>query len=184
MAAETVTQLLDSWTRGDKQALDALIPLVESELKRIAAAQLSRERPNHTLQPTALVNEAYLQLVDQRSARWQGRAHFLAMASNFMRRILVDHARHRNYQKRGGAKAHVPIDEDLLLSPERDPHLIALDEALEQLTKKDPRKARVAELRYFGGLSVQETAEVLAISEATVHREWRFARAWLHRELA
>jgi RNA polymerase sigma-70 factor (ECF subfamily) len=179
----SVTQLLDQWTGGDRQALDALIPLVESELKRIAGAHLARERPNHTLQPTALVNEAYLQLVDQRSARWQSRAHFLAVAAQFMRRILVDHARRRNYQKRGGEQAHVPIDDDLLLSPERDPHLIALDEALELLAKKDARKARVAELRYFAGLNVMETAAVLEISEATVHREWRFVRAWLHREL-
>jgi RNA polymerase sigma factor (TIGR02999 family) len=180
---QEMTELLAAWSNGDRQALDRLLPLVEEELHRLAHRYMSREREGHTLQTTALVNEAYLRLIDQRGVRWQNRAHFFAIAAEMMRRILIDHARKQAYQKRGGGARHLPLDEAAVLTNERAAELVALDEALQNLAKVDERKARVIELRYFGGLSVEEVAEVLGVHPDTVTREWRRARAWLHREL-
>ena len=178
-----MTELLVAWSQGDRQALDRLLPLVEEELHRLAHRYMKREREGHTLQTTALVNEAYLRLIDQREVRWQNRAHFFAIAAEMMRRILIDHARKQAYQKRGGGARDLPLDEAAVLTNERAAELVALDEALQSLAKIDERKARVIELRYFGGLTVEEVAEVLAVHPDTVTREWRRARAWLHREL-
>src|SRR5215471_11853812 len=179
-----VTGLLLAWNDGDDAALQELIPIVHEELHRIAAACLAGERPGHSLQTTALVNEAYLRLVGTRRVNWQNRAHFLAMAARLMRRILVDFARSKRYQKRGGGEAvHVTLVDDLPLSAEPGRDLIALDEALEALAKVDERKSRVIELRFFGGLTVKETAEALDISPETVMRDWKLARAWLLRQL-
>jgi len=177
------SQLLIAWGNGDREALDKLFPLVEAELHRLARRYMSRERPGHTLQTTALVNEAYLRLIDQRQVRWQNRAHFFGIAAQLMRRILVDHARKRAYQKRGGGALQVSLEEAAVLSDERAAELVALDEALCSLAEIDERKSKVVEMRYFGGLSVEEVAEVLGVSPDTVTREWRRARAWLHREL-
>lgn len=179
-----ITRLLHDWSTGDRQALDALIPLVHDELHRLARGYLARERPGHTLQATALVNEAYLRLVGERDMQWQSRAHFIGVAAQLMRFILVDHCRRKRYQKRGGDAARVTFDENLQVSVERDDELMALDDALKRLAAQDERKSRIAELRYFGGLSVEETAEVLSVSVATVMRDWRLTRAWLQRELA
>jgi RNA polymerase sigma-70 factor, ECF subfamily len=179
-----VTQLLDDWSRGDRQALDTLMPLVHAELHRLARAYLGRERPGHTLQPTALINEAYLKLVGERDMQWQSRAHFVAVASQMMRFILVDHCRRKRMTKRGGAAARVTFDENLDVTDEKSAGLIALDDAMTKLAAQDARKSRVAELRVFGGLSVEETAEALSVSVATVMRDWRLTRAWLRRELA
>ena len=178
-----VTQLLKAWGHGDEGALGRLIPLVQQELHRLAHCYMSREKPDHTLQTTVLVNEVYLRLVDIAQVSWQDRAHFFAIAARMMRRILTDFARSRNYQKRGGAVLHVSFDEALAVSKERDAEIMAIDEALVALAAVDARKSQVVELRFFGGLSVDETAEVLKVSPETVKRDWRFARSWLHRAL-
>ena len=167
-------------TDGDDGALGELLPLVYAELRRLAAGYLRRERPGHTLQPTALVNEAYLRLVDQTQVRWQNRAHFLGVAAQMMRRILVDHARGQRAEKRGGEIQKLSLDENIDVSGERAADLVALDEALKRLAELDPQKSRIVELRFFGGLSVEETAEVLGVSAPTVKRQWRMAKAWLY----
>lgn len=182
--AESVTQLLVKWGDGDQQALDKLMPLVYSELRRLASNYLRRERPGHTLQPTALVNEAYLKLVDQKGAKWQNRAQFYGVAAQLMRRILVDHARHRQAAKRGGPdqqRLSITSAGDLGEKPDFD--LLALHEALEELRTFDPQQERIVELRFFGGLSIEDTAEVMGIGHATVERDWKMARAWLRRKL-
>ena len=179
-----VTELLLAWGSGDRVALDELVPLIHEELRRLARHQMRGERDNHTLQTTALVNEAFLRLVDLRRIRWQDRAHFLALSARLMRRILVDHARSRSYQKRGAGVAKVTLDESLIASPERGIDLVALDDALEDLARVDARKSQVVELRFFGGLSVEETAEALKVSPETVTRDWRLAKVWLLREIS
>jgi RNA polymerase sigma-70 factor, ECF subfamily len=179
-----ITALLLAWSGGDRQALDRLIPLVEAELHRLAARYIRRERPGHTLQTTALVNEAYLRLVDWQTVRWENRAHFFGVSAQLMRRILVDHARRENYLKRGGGALQVSLGEaEAKTAEERGVDLLALDEALDKLARFDERKSRMVELRFFAGLSVEETAEVLKVSPRTVKREWAFAQAWLHNEL-
>jgi RNA polymerase sigma-70 factor (ECF subfamily) len=184
MTSASVTQLLQQLSGGNHRAVDELTPLVYKELKRIAGGQLRKERSGHTLQATALVHEAYLKLVDQREASWQNRAHFFGVAAQVMRRILLDYAKGRRREKRGGGVAHAPLDEALAIGDDRSSDLIEIDEALSRLEKLDERQAKVVELRFFGGLSVQETAEAMGISAPTVKREWAMARAWLHRELA
>ena len=179
-----VTRLLASWRDGDPAALDRLLALVEHELRRRARWHLRRERARHTLQTTALVNEAYLRLVRQEEVSWQNRAHFFAIASQAMRRILVDHAKGNRRLKRGGGAPVVSLEDVAVIAPERSAELLALDAALEKLQRLDPRKARMVEMRYFAGLSVEEAAEVLAVSPATVMRDWRLAKAWLQREIA
>ena len=179
-----VTQLLLAWSEGDQTALDQLAPLVYEELRRLAHEYMRRENPGHTLQTTALVNEAYLRLVDLKRLQWQNRAQFFGIAAQLMRRILVDFARSRHYQKRGGAARQVSLEEAAMVAKGRSAEFIALDDALESLATIDPRKSRIVELRYFGGLNVKETAEVLHISPRTALREWNLARAWLHRELS
>lgn len=181
--AERVTNLLLDWSDGDLTALDRLIPLVETELRRLARHHMRREGPTHTLQTTALVNEVYLNLIDQSHARWQNRAHFFSIAAQLMRRILVDYARRKLRSKRGGGEAAAPLDEAAALPLEKSAELLALDEALDRLAETDPLKARVVELRYFGGLSIKETAEVLKLSEVTVMRHWALAKSWLRREM-
>ena len=180
---QEITQLLLAWNQGDQHALDQLIPLVQAELHRLASRYMQREHAGHLLQTTALVNEAYLRLIDQRQAQWQNRAHFFGVAANLMRRILVDFARARQYQKRGGAAQRVSFEEALLISEELDADLVALDDALAALATMAPRQARVVELRFFGGLSLVETAECLRVSPDTVTRDWNTAKAWLYREL-
>jgi RNA polymerase sigma-70 factor, ECF subfamily len=182
-SAGDVTELLRAWGQGDRQALDQLLPLVESELRRLARSYMARERRDHTLQTTALVNEALVRLVDARGLPWQDRAHFLGIAARLMRRVLVDHARSRGYQKRGGGAQRVTLDETVAVTPAPDVDVLALDRALEKLTALDARKGRVIELRFFGGLSVEETAAVLHVSTDTVKRDWRVAKLWLLREL-
>jgi RNA polymerase sigma factor (TIGR02999 family) len=179
-----VTQLLKAWGQGDEDALQQLMPLVHAELHRLAHRYMSREKPGHTLQTTALVNEVYLRLVDIAQVRWQDRAHFFAISARMMRRILTDFARSRNYQKHGGAAVHVSFDEALIVSQKQDAEIVAIDDALVALAAVDLRKSQVVELRFFGGLSIEETAEVLKISEKTVKRDWRFAKAWLHQVLS
>jgi RNA polymerase sigma factor (TIGR02999 family) len=179
-----VTRLLLAWGDGDERALGRLIPVVERELHRIAKRCMAGERAGHSLQATALVNEAYLRLVDVRHVDWQNRSHFLAMAARLMRRILVDAARARRNQKRGGGGVRVTFDDDLPVAKETPPDLVALDDALETLTRMDERRGRVIELRFFGGLTVDETAVVLKVSPDTVMRDSRLAKAWLSRELA
>jgi RNA polymerase sigma factor (TIGR02999 family) len=183
-APQEVTQLLVDWRNGDKAALNKLMPLVYDELRRIASRYMKRERAGHTLQTTALVNEAYLHLVGQQNVEWQNRAHFFAVAAQVMRHLLVDHARSRNYAKRGGGAQQVTLDETAVISEDRYADLLALDEALSKLAAMDSRKSQLVELRYFGGLSAAETAEVLGVSEITVKREWLKAKAWLYRELS
>jgi RNA polymerase sigma factor (TIGR02999 family) len=178
-----VTQLLHDWSGGRQEALDELFPLVYAELKAMAGRQLRRERKDHTLQATALVHEAYLKLVGQHRGQWQDRAHFFAIAARVMRRILVDHARRHQASKRAGGQQKVSLEHAPELSSEPSMDFLALDEALTKLGQLDERQVKVVELRYFGGLTVPETAEVLGISEATVAREWRMARVWLYREL-
>ncbi len=178
-----VTTLLQQWRGGDDAALQDLIPLVHAELRRIARRHMRGQRVGHTLQATALVNEAYLRLVDVQHVQWQDRAHFLAMASRLMRRVLVDIARSKRYQKRGGGAAKVTFDEGVLGVREASPDLVILDDALEALAKFDERKSHVIELRFFGGLGVDETAAVLRVSPDTVMRDWRLAKAWLAREM-
>ena len=178
-----VTELLRAWADGDDGALERLTPLVEAELRRLARGYMARERRDHTLQPTALVNEAFLRLTEARRIRWQDRAHFLGISARLMRRVLVDHARSKAYLKRGGGAERVTLVEGLVTSPEPALDVVALDRALDALAAADARKGRVIELRYFGGLSVEETAEVLHVSADTVKRDWRLAKLWLLREL-
>ena len=177
-----VSVLLRAWSDGDQNALDQLTPIVYDELRRLARYYLHRERPDHSLQATALVNEAYLRLVDYKRMRWGNRAHFFAVSAQLMRRILVDHARHHNL-KRGGGVEHVALEDTAVVGGGRAENLVVLDDALQALARMDARKARVVELRFFGGLSVEETAEVLQISSITVMRDWSTARAWLYREM-
>jgi RNA polymerase sigma factor (TIGR02999 family) len=179
-----VTRLLSAFRAGDRSALDELMPLVHSELRRIAQAHLRRERHNHTLQPTALVNEAYVRLVDQRRTEWKNRAHFLNLASQLMRRILVDHARARKTSKRQGMEAAVTLDDVHLVTNAPDIDLVVLDEALRRLAREDERLSHVVEMKFFGGLTIDEMAEVLCVSTPTVERDWAMARAWLRRELS
>ena len=178
-----VSRLLQAWGRGDLEARDELVPLVYRELRRRAGAYLRSERADHTLQPTALVNEAYLRLLGQERAAWQNRAHFFGIAAQMMRRILVDHARGHRAAKRPGATLRVVVDDRIGAAQPRDCELLLLDEALSELTRVDPRQGRIVELRYFGGLSEQEVAAVLSLSRATVTREWQTARAWLYRRM-
>ena len=182
-SSREVTQLLVEWSNGDKAALEKLLPLVSDELRRLARRYMRKEGHDHTLQTSALVNEAYLRLVDQKRVRWQNRAHFFGIAAQLMRRILIDHARRHRYAKRGGAARRVTLDEGAIVAEARAVELLALDHALERLAVLDARKGRVVELRFFGGLSLDETAEVMGISSPTVQREWRTAKAWLHRTL-
>ena len=181
----SITQMLQEWSEGNAQALDELMPLVYRELHRQASRYLRHERPNHTLQTTALIHEAYLKLIDQRDVRWESRTHFFAIAAQAMRRILVDYARTKRRNKRGGDDATISLEEEtILISTEgKGVDLIALDEALTRFAEIDPQQARVVELRYFGDLSLDETAEAMQISRATVAREWNTAKVWLHREL-
>ena len=180
---KSVTQLLIEWREGDETALDRLIPLVYDEMRRLARYYMHRERREHTLQTTALINEAYIRLVDHKGIRWQNRAHFYAVAAQAMRRILVDHARARQYAKRGGGAHLVELDEAAAVAHEQAAEMVALDEALTDLAAVDPRQSKVVELRYFGGMSVEETAEVLEVSAVTVMRDWRAAKAWLLRAI-
>jgi RNA polymerase sigma factor (TIGR02999 family) len=180
---ETVTQLLGEWQDGSQEALARLMPLVYRELRAIAGRYLSRESSGHTLQSTALVHEAYMKLVGQRSARWQNRAHFFAIAAQMMRRILVDHARHQHRLKRGGSAPALLLDESVVAAPESEVDLLSLDDALTALARIDPRGARVVELRFFSGLTIEETAAVMEVSPGTVKRDWNTARAWLYREI-
>jgi RNA polymerase sigma factor (TIGR02999 family) len=181
--AAAVTDLLRAWSDGDDGALEQLMPLVEAELRRLARACMRQERRGHTLQATAVVNEAFIRLTGARQVRWQDRAHFLGISARLMRRVLVDHARARGYRKRGGGVQRVTLNDGLVASPEPALDVIALDRALEALAAFDMRKSRVIELRFFGGLSVEETAEVLHVSSDTVKRDWRLAKLWLLREL-
>jgi RNA polymerase sigma factor (TIGR02999 family) len=176
-----MTQLLQDWSNGNQAAFDRLTPLVYEELHRLAHQHMKRERGDHTLQTSALVNEAYLRLIDQRNVHWQNRAHFFSIASRLMRRILVDHARAHHYVKRGGGALRVSLDEAAFVSQERASELVALDEALKSLAAIDPRKCQVVEMRFFGGMSVEETAEALCVSPITIKRDWSTAKAWLHR---
>jgi RNA polymerase sigma-70 factor, ECF subfamily len=182
-SAEDVPQLLAAWSEGDQEALNQLLPLVYDELHKMAHRYLRRERADHTLQTTALVNEAYLKMVGQKNQQWQNRAHFFAVASNIMRQILVDYARTQHRARRGGDAQQVPLDEAVIVSSGRAAELLLLDDALYSLAKFDARKSRIAELRYFGGLSVEETAMVLQVSSVTVLREWRLTKAWLLQEM-
>lgn len=179
-----VTQLLVAMGRGDTSAMERLVPLVHDELRRLARRQMRRERQGHTLQTTALVNEAYLRLIDVTRVEWKDRGHFFAMSARLMRRILVDHARSRQYQKRGGGAVMLPLDAALLVSTDRPADLIALDQALTALAQVDERKSQVVEMRFFCGFSVTETAEALGVSPETVMRDWRLAKAWLLREVS
>ena len=178
-----VTELLVAWSEGDRAALDQLTPLVYEELHRLARNHMSRERQGHTLQTSALVNEAYLRLIDQKNVRWQNRAQFFSIASRLMRRILVDYARSHRYAKRGGDMRRVSLDEAAIVAQEPAAELVALDDALKSLAALDPRKCQVVELRFFGGMSVEESAEVLGVSVVTVMRDWSTAKAWLHRAM-
>lgn len=180
---QNVTQLLLAWSQGEAAALEQLLPLVDVELRRLAHAYMRRENPNHTLQTSALVNEAYLRLVDQQQVRWQNRAHFFGITAQLMRRILLDHARGHARAKRGGQARLVPLDEAAVISEQKAVELIALDEALLALEQFDPRKSRLVELRFFGGLSNEEVAEVMDMSLRTVEREWQKAKAWLHQAM-
>ena len=180
---QQVTKLLQAWGQGEDAALEKFIPLVYAELRRRARRYMYGERADHTLQTTALINEAYLRLIDVRQVSWQNRSHFFAVSAQLMRRILVDYARSRHYLKRGGGARNVTLDEALMASPERGQDLVALNDALKALAVTDARKARVVELRFFGGLSVEETAEVLKVSPDTVMRDWKLAKAWLAREM-
>ena len=180
---ENITQLLNEWSDGDERALDRLTPLVYEELRQQAARYLRRERPGHTMQTTALINEAYLRLIDAKEVRWQGRAHFFAIAANLMRRILVDHARQRNAAKRGGSPLRVTLDRIVATAKQSNIEVLAIDEALTKLAAIDRQQAQIVELRFFSGLSVEETAAALGISPRTVKRDWSVARAWLRREI-
>jgi len=183
LSQQRVTDLLTRWSNGDDAALAELTPLVYEELRQLAHRQMRAERSDHTLQTTALVNEAYLRLADQTNQRWQNRAHFFAVAARAMRQILVSYARSQRAEKRGGGALKIDLDEVALVSPEESKEIVDLHEALETLATLDPRKAQVVELKYFGGLNYDEMAEVLKISPVTVRRDWRFAKAWLYKEL-
>lgn len=178
-SSQSITQLLIEWRDGDQTALDRLIPLVHQELRRLAHYYMNQERLEHTLQTTALVNEAYLKLVDHKGMHWQNRAHFFAVAAQAMRRILVDHARTRDAQKRGGGLAMTNLDEAANIADTQAAELLAVNDALDQLAQLDPRKSRIVELRYFGGMTVEETAEVVGLSPTSVNREWKSAKTWL-----
>src|SRR5215469_6332625 len=178
-----ISRLLRAWSEGDQSALNGLTPIVHEELRRLAHYYMHRERPGHTLQTTALVNEAYIRLVDYKRMHWQDRAHFFAVAAQVMRRILVDHARSHNI-KRGGGVHHVALDDVAVVNGDRTGDLVALDDAMNALARLDPRKVQIIEMRFFGGLSVEETAEVLKLSPATVRRDWSIAKFWLYRELS
>jgi len=181
--SQQITHLLLAWGDGDQTALEKLMPLVYEELRRVAARHMRRQGPGHTLQTTALVNEAYVRLIDSSQVRWQNRAHFFAVSAQMMRRILIDFARSRRYLKRGGGVQQVSLDETLAVAPERGSDLLELDEALTRLAALSGRQAQIVELRYFGGLSEEEAAEALKISVRTVQRDWNLARLWLYREL-
>jgi len=178
-----VTQLLTNWSKGDKSALEKLIPVVHAELRRLAKHYMSRENSGHTLQTSALINEAYIRLVDLQSVEWQNRTHFFAVAAQLMRHILIDHARRHRYAKRGGGAHKVSLDEVMIANDTRAEELVALDDALKNLATLDLRKSQIIELRFFGGLTIEETAEVMKISSITVTREWRLAKAWLRRAM-
>ncbi|HEX8845825.1 MAG TPA: sigma-70 family RNA polymerase sigma factor [Pyrinomonadaceae bacterium] len=182
-ASHEVTRLLKDWGAGDNSAPDKLMPLVYDELRRLAHQYLRHERPGHTLQTSGLVNEAYLRLVDQSQIQWENRAHFFGIAARLMRQILVDFARRRNFAKRGGGAIRVSLNEATAVAQEQSASVVALDDALKSLEKIDPRKGRIVELRFFGGLSIEETAEALSVSPGTVMRDWTFARAWLQKEM-
>lgn len=182
--AHEITRLLRAWSEGDEAALEKLTPLVYEELHRVARRYMAAERPDHTLQTTALIHEVYLRLIDAREVNWNDRAHFFAICAQLMRRILIDFARSRRYQKRGGGAKRLPLEEALLVSAEPPADIVALDDALKVLAGVDERKSRVVELRFFGGLSVEETAEVLKVSAETVMRDWKLAKTWLLRELS
>ena len=179
----SVTQLLQAWGQGDEAARDELMSVVYQELHRLAHNHMRRESPGHTLQTSALVNEAFLRLIDQKNVKWQNRAHFFGIAAQMMRRILVDYARGRRYAKRGGGMRDLSLEEALIVSDERTEQVVALDETLDRLAKFDPRKSKVVEFRFFGGLSIEETAEVLNVSPGTISRDWTLAKAWLRREM-
>jgi RNA polymerase sigma factor (TIGR02999 family) len=181
---QEVTGLLIDWSKGDQAAFDRLLPLVYGELRQMARRYMARQQSGHTLQTTALIHEAYLKLVEQKDKQWQNRAHFFGVAAQAMRHILVDYARSKQAERHGGGAQAVSLDEALTVSQERTAELVALDDALQELAKFDPRKSQVVELRFFGGLSVEETAEVLKVSEVTVMRDWSMAKAWLHRALS
>ena len=183
-APNEVTQLLASWGNGDQAARDRLMSVVYEELHRLARRYMRRESPNHTLQTSALLNEAFLRLVDQKNVKWQNRAHFYGIAAQMMRRILVDYARKRTYSKRGGGVRPLSLDEGSIVSDARSAEVVAVHEALEELAKFDARKGQIVELRFFGGLSIEETAEILGVSPGTVMRDWTLAKAWLHKELS
>ena len=182
--AHEVTELLIGWSNGDRAALDKLMPLIDDELRRLAHRYMRQERADHTLQTTALVNEAFVRLVNRKNLQWQNRAHFFGIAAHLMRTILVDHARSHASAKRGGGARKLELNEALVVSQQRASEVIALDEALKQLALIDPRQSRIVELRFFGGLTVEEAAEVLHVSPVTIKREWSTAKAWLYRELA
>ena len=183
VAASDMSGILRAWSGGDQSALDKLTPVVYAELRRLARRHMNHERAGHSLQATALVNEAYMRLVDYKHMQWQNRAHFFAVSSQLMRRILVEHARKRNKVKRGDGAQHIALEDAGVMTSERPMDLVALDDAMNELARLDPRKAQIVEMRFFGGLSVEETAEVLNVSTVTVMRDWRTAKAWLHREL-
>lgn len=184
MSNEDITKLLVDWNQGNEAARDELIPLVANELRRIASRYLYGERHEHTLQATALINEAYIRLVDQKQVQWQNRAHFFGVAAQLMRRILVDYARTRNAAKRDGQRHKLSLDDVINLSEEHDKNLVALDEALERLAKLQPQRSQIVELRFFGGMTIEETASALNVSVDTVKAEWRLAKAWLYREIS
>ncbi len=183
MAEENTTRILQDLSAGDQRAADKLLPLVYDELRRLAAVYFSRERTDHTLQPTALVHEAYLRLIDQRETEWQNRAHFFGVAANMMRRILIDHARAHASEKHGGNRTRITLDKSVSFPNRNEIDLVAIDEALHVLAKLDETQSRIVELRFFGGLTIEETAEVLNISPATVKREWQMAKAWLYERM-
>jgi len=182
-SSHTVTQLLRAWRQGDAAALDQLVPVVYQKLRRLARHHMAGQRPGHTLQATALVNEAYMRLIDCEQVNWKDRAHFFAISARMMRRVLVEFARARQYQKRGAGARKTSLDEGVIASPQRGQDLVALDDALQALAAEYPRQAQVVELRFFGGLNVEETAEVLHVSAITVMRDWQLAKVWLAREL-
>ena len=181
--ADQITGLLAVWRQGDRDALERLLPLIRAELHRLAHRHLGRERKNHTMQPSSLVQEAFVRLLPGADVGWRNRAHFFAAASQVMRHVLVDYAREKRRVKRGGAAVHIPVQAAVVLSPEQIEHIVAVDLALQRLAKADERKSKVFEMRFFGGLSVEEAAEVLGVAPNTVIRDWNFARAWLRREL-
>ena len=184
-APNEITQMLIELTDGNKDVVNQILPHIYDELRRLAGSYLRRERSDHTLQPTALVHEAYMKLIDQKQVQWQNRAHFFGIAAQVMRRILMDHARKHKADKRGGDAEKLPLEEEILIvSHDRSAELVALDDALETLAKLDEQKARIVELRYFGGLSIEETAEVMGVSVPTINRQWRMAKAWLYSEVA